>query len=189
MIWQAADRRSGGIGRRASLRSWWPKGRRGSSPFFRTKNYGKPKQTQETAPAFTQNASDPPQGGGKGGRYIGANLVAKAHRQECLCHQERQKTRSSRRHYSSLARRASPYESGGPSATLGTQKARKPPHSIKTNRRQVSTEGRFRLHNFGIGVRMPAAESKDMPLDGGLRRSTSLPRAWACRFQFGNPGM
>ena len=27
---------SGGIGRRASLRSWWPKGRRGSSPFFRT---------------------------------------------------------------------------------------------------------------------------------------------------------
>jgi hypothetical protein len=26
---------SGGIGRRASLRSWWPKGRRGSSPFFR----------------------------------------------------------------------------------------------------------------------------------------------------------
>src|SRR5580658_5638928 len=29
-------RGSGGIGRRASLRSWWPKGRRGSSPFFRT---------------------------------------------------------------------------------------------------------------------------------------------------------
>ena len=28
-------RGSGGIGRRASLRSWWPKGRRGSSPFFR----------------------------------------------------------------------------------------------------------------------------------------------------------
>src|SRR6478672_5965327 len=32
------QRGSGGIGRRASLRSWWPKGRRGSSPFFRTKN-------------------------------------------------------------------------------------------------------------------------------------------------------
>src|SRR5579862_2697274 len=32
-VWQ---RGSGGIGRRASLRSWWPKGRRGSSPFFRT---------------------------------------------------------------------------------------------------------------------------------------------------------
>ncbi len=31
-----APRGSGGIGRRASLRSWWPKGRRGSSPFFRT---------------------------------------------------------------------------------------------------------------------------------------------------------
>jgi hypothetical protein len=31
---------SGGIGRRASLRSWWPKGRRGSSPFFRIR-YGK----------------------------------------------------------------------------------------------------------------------------------------------------
>jgi hypothetical protein len=30
------QRGSGGIGRRASLRSWWPKGRRGSSPFFRT---------------------------------------------------------------------------------------------------------------------------------------------------------
>lgn len=30
-----APRGSGGIGRRASLRSWWPKGRRGSSPFFR----------------------------------------------------------------------------------------------------------------------------------------------------------
>ena len=28
-------RGSGGIGRRVSLRSWWPKGRRGSSPFFR----------------------------------------------------------------------------------------------------------------------------------------------------------
>ena len=32
----ASRRGSGGIGRRASLRSWWPKGRRGSSPFFRT---------------------------------------------------------------------------------------------------------------------------------------------------------
>jgi hypothetical protein len=31
----ASPRGSGGIGRRASLRSWWPKGRRGSSPFFR----------------------------------------------------------------------------------------------------------------------------------------------------------
>src|ERR1700728_1682649 len=31
----ANQRGSGGIGRRASLRSWWPKGRRGSSPFFR----------------------------------------------------------------------------------------------------------------------------------------------------------
>ena len=31
-----SQRGSGGIGRRASLRSWWPKGRRGSSPFFRT---------------------------------------------------------------------------------------------------------------------------------------------------------
>src|ERR1700722_15835478 len=30
------QRGSGGIGRRASLRSWWPKGRGGSSPFFRT---------------------------------------------------------------------------------------------------------------------------------------------------------
>src|ERR1700683_5427267 len=33
----ASRRGSGGIGRRASLRSWWPKGRRGSSPFFRRK--------------------------------------------------------------------------------------------------------------------------------------------------------
>ena len=33
---------SGGIGRRASLRSWWPKGRRGSSPFFRRNIFGKP---------------------------------------------------------------------------------------------------------------------------------------------------
>ncbi len=28
-------RESGGIGRRASLRSWWPEGRGGSSPPFR----------------------------------------------------------------------------------------------------------------------------------------------------------
>jgi hypothetical protein len=35
------QRGSGGIGRRASLRSWWPKGRRGSSPFFRTIYYFK----------------------------------------------------------------------------------------------------------------------------------------------------
>ena len=33
------QRGSGGIGRRASLRSWWPKGRRGSSPFFRTTKF------------------------------------------------------------------------------------------------------------------------------------------------------
>src|SRR5271168_2955821 len=36
MLYFGFHRGSGGIGRRASLRSWWPKGRRGSSPFFRT---------------------------------------------------------------------------------------------------------------------------------------------------------
>src|SRR5271154_5856104 len=36
MLYSGFHRGSGGIGRRASLRSWWPKGRRGSSPFFRT---------------------------------------------------------------------------------------------------------------------------------------------------------
>jgi hypothetical protein len=36
---------------------------------------------------------------------------------------------------------------------------------------------------------MPAAESKDMPRQGGLRLPTSLPQVWAFRFQFGNPGM
>jgi hypothetical protein len=35
IIERASRRGSGGIGRRASLRSWWLKGRRGSSPFFR----------------------------------------------------------------------------------------------------------------------------------------------------------
>src|SRR5579862_1801704 len=35
VIYSRSPRGSGGIGRRASLRSWWPKGRRGSSPFFR----------------------------------------------------------------------------------------------------------------------------------------------------------
>src|SRR5271170_2580650 len=40
MVYSAPPRGSGGIGRRASLRSWWPKGRRGSSPFFRMKNFG-----------------------------------------------------------------------------------------------------------------------------------------------------
>ena len=39
-------RGSGGIGRRASLRSWWPKGRRGSSPFFRTNISGREMQSR-----------------------------------------------------------------------------------------------------------------------------------------------
>src|SRR5262245_3335582 len=36
IIRRFALRGSGGIGRRASLRSLWPQGREGSSPFFRT---------------------------------------------------------------------------------------------------------------------------------------------------------
>lgn len=31
----------GGIGRHASLRSWWPKGREGSSPFLRTLTFAR----------------------------------------------------------------------------------------------------------------------------------------------------
>src|ERR1700691_3002401 len=61
MLYSGFHRGSGGIGRRASLRSWWPKGRRGSSPFFR-----RPSHNRQCLSGF---------GGGSRDREVGNSQV------------------------------------------------------------------------------------------------------------------
>jgi hypothetical protein len=58
MVYSRSPRGSGGIGRRASLRSWWPKGRRGSSPFFRILSSTSNNEEFDEAPKIQSDTLD-----------------------------------------------------------------------------------------------------------------------------------